>query len=87
MTDNFSSYSNSLDAPASGAFAITPDDAADITEVTRALYVGGAGDIAVKMKSGQSVSLVGVTAGAVLPMRVVRVLATGTTASDIVGLV
>ena len=87
MTDNFSSYSSGLDAPASGAVAVTPDDATDLGEVTRALYVGVAGDIAVVMKSGQEVSFTGVAAGTILPLRIARVKATGTTAGNIVGLV
>lgn len=76
-----------LGAPAIGAFAITPDDDTDLTIVPRALYVGGAGDIVVNMfRDGTAITFVGVTAGTVLPIRVLRVKSTSTTATSILGL-
>ena len=76
-----------IENPAVDAFAITPSDTADVKEVTRAIYVGGDSDIAVVMKSGASVTLHSVVAGTMIPIRVSRVLATGTTATNLVGLV
>ena len=73
----------SVTAPAGDAFAITPHDT-DVFRAT-ALYVGGSGDLSVVMESGTTVTFVGVSAG-ILPIRVRSVRATGTTATDIVGL-
>lgn len=87
MSDKFGTYSTGLSSPAVGAFSISPNDAQDLLQVTRAIYVGVSGDISVVMKSGEAVSFIGVGAGAVLPLRVARVNATGTSASNIVGLV
>jgi hypothetical protein len=86
-TDRFGTHTRGLTAPASGAFAITPSDAAELTETARAIYVGGAGTIALVTKDGTTVSFVGLSAGTVLPVSTVRVLATGTTATSLVGLV
>ena len=55
--------------------------------VTRAIYVGSGGTLAVRLLSGQTVTFAGVSAGSILPPRADRVLATGTTAGSIVGLV
>ena len=87
MTDRFASRAQSLEGPANHGFAVTPSDAAPFAETCRALYVGGAGDIALTTASGASLSFVGLGAGTVLPVRASAVLATGTTASNIVALV
>ncbi len=50
------------------------------------LYVGGAGDLKVKTAGGDEVTLVGVTAGSFVPVQVIRVFSTGTTATNIVAL-
>lgn len=72
---------------ATGAFAVTPNDSTDLTTPARALYVGGAGNIAlVCTRGGPTVSFVGVAAGTVLPVFTYRVLATGTSATNIVAL-
>lgn len=84
--DNFKDWKRSIDSVSGAAFAVTPSDSADIN-ATRALYIGAAGDVAVVMADDASeVTFVGVTAGAILPVRVSRVKATGTTATSIVGL-
>lgn len=87
MTDRFAHVAASIDGPASHAFAVTPDDNTDFEETTRALYCGAGGDIALRMLSGSDVTLVNVPEGSVVPVRAVRVLATGTSATLIVGLV
>lgn len=86
MTDDFSTHSETLTAPAASAETITPSDAQDLAFVTRALYVGQGGDLAVELKSGDTAVLRNMQASVIYPLRVVRVLATGTTATDIVGL-
>jgi hypothetical protein len=80
---DLSNKSNNVVDPGSNAAAVTPNDSTDLTYTTRALFVGGAGNIAVTMAGGQSVTFTGVTAGALLPIRVTRVLSTGTTATTI----
>lgn len=82
--DDFATLSASPEGPIQHALAVTPSDGTDLPHVTRALYVGGAGDVAAVLKDGTSVTFVGMGAGW-HPVRVARVLATGTTASDIVG--
>jgi hypothetical protein len=86
MPDAFSGHHAALDAPASHGFAVTPNDATDLAVVTRALYVGTGGSIAATMLSGETVTFAHVPDGAILPVRLLRVRATGTTALDIVGL-
>lgn len=75
--------------PATKAVAVTPSDSTDLTTYAKAIYVGGAGNIAVIMKYNSAdtgVTFNGVTAGTVLPIQVRRVLATGTTATNIIAL-
>ncbi len=92
-TDKFELNTPGLTSPASIGFAITPDDATDLALVTRAIHVGGGGDIAVVFREGDgaggfaAVTLKAVPSGSMLPIRVKQVMATGTTATDIVGVV
>jgi hypothetical protein len=85
-TDDFSAFQVGLRDPGVHAATVTPDDNTDLGHVTRALYVGGAGAVAVIMNGGESVTFSGVTAGTFLPLRVNRVKATGTTATNIVAI-
>ena len=85
MTDTFRSHGRSLTSPPEEAVAIVPDDGAELACVTRAVYVGGGGDLRVRMLGGAEVTLAAVPGGAMLPLRVTRVLAAGTTATDLVG--
>ncbi len=72
---------------AAHAFAITPNDGADLTHETRAIYVGGAGDVNLVTAGGETVLFKALSAGTVLPIRATRVLATSTTAAmNLVGL-
>lgn len=64
--------------PAVYAVAITPSATDDLPVVSRAIYVGGTGDVTVIMKGGGSVTFSAVPAGAILPIRATRVLATST---------
>lgn len=79
------SITRSPSDPASDAFPVTPSDAAVI--LTRALYVGVTGNVTVTTVSGLDVQFTAVPAGTILPVRCKKVKATGTTATDIVGLV
>jgi hypothetical protein len=84
MSDSFKDHQPGLESPAGHAVAITPSDAVALSEATRAIYVGGAGALA--RGAGAVVTLAGVQAGQVYPLRLVQVLATGTTATGLVGL-
>lgn len=65
------------------AAAVTPSDSAFL-KATRGLWVGGAGNVNVDMAGdGETVLFAGVPAGTLLPIRVVRVRSTGTTATTI----
>lgn len=68
------------------AIAVTPSDSA-VLPITAALYVGGTGDLAVKMGTGVFVVFKGVPVG-VFPLAVTKVMASGsgTTATDIIAL-
>lgn len=69
------------------AFPIVPSDVDDIDAITRAVYVGSGGNMVVRMSgSGGNVTFRNIPSGALLPIRISRVLATGTTAADIIGL-
>lgn len=86
MSDRFANHAATIDGPAQHAFEITPDDVELLDEVTRGLYVGTGGDLAAIMATGATVSFTNIISGTVLPIRVQAILATGTTASGIVGL-
>lgn len=86
MADAFANHETSLDSPGHRAAAVTPNDSTDLTNAARALWVGGAGNLAVVTTGGDTVTLTAATAGSVVPVRVARVLSTGTTATAIVAL-
>lgn len=73
-------------APAVDALAVTPNDGTDLANgVTRALYIGTAGDLSVVMVSGVTISFSNVPVG-ILPIAVTRVRSSGTSALGIVAL-
>lgn len=78
--------SSSSTYTARGLVVITPSDTVNLEGPARALYVGGAGNISLKPLDGAAVTLVGVPAGTLLPISVTRVNVTGTTATNLVGL-
>ena len=54
--------------------------------VTRAIYIGGGGNVEVVMADGQTVVFTAAIAGSVLPIQVSQVLATNTTATLLLAL-
>lgn len=70
--------------PADNIAPVTPNDGTDLTAVTRALIVSVGGTLKVSLRDGSAVTVT-VPAG-VLPIRVARVWATGTTATGITAL-
>jgi len=86
MVDRFEGRAEHVNASAARGFAITPSDAADLFADTRAVYVGGAGNLAMVLISGDEITLQAIGAGSVLPIRARRIKSTGTTATHLVGL-
>ncbi len=67
--------------------AVTPSDTALLSDATHGLYVGGTGDVTVifaEDATNTPVTFKAVPVGAVLPVSVIRVMATNTTATNIV---
>lgn len=86
-TNQYSQSDPATQAPASSAFAITPDDDEEFAVVTRGIYVGGAGTVVAQLAGDSStVTFSNVPAGAVLPIRARKVVESST-ATNLVGLV
>lgn len=87
MADEFSYLADRPTDPARNASAVTPHDTNALANVTKGLYVGVTGNITCRLVDDSAdVVFTAVPAGAVLPIRVAYVRATGTTASNIVAL-
>lgn len=82
-------------APSTKPIAITKSDSTDLsTSGIRAIYVGTSGDLAVigvddatNSGAGTAVTFKSVPSGSIVPVTPKRVMSTGTTAADLVGLV
>ena len=84
--DGLLNHGRDAGGPARRAAAVTPSDTVDLTAYAKALYVGGAGNVrvlTVGAEDGDVVTFANHPVGW-LPMQVRRVLATGTTATQIV---
>lgn len=73
------------DLPADRHFAITPSNTTDLAITPRAIFVGGAGNVVIRDIAGVDVTYT-FPAGSVFSFRAVRILATGTTATNLVGI-
>jgi hypothetical protein len=80
MSDPFAGAASGLSGPATRHFAISPSNSADLAIRPRALVFQTDGDAVLRDEAGTDVTY-GRYAGDVLPVRAVRVLATGTTAT------
>ena len=84
MADNFRFEQSTLSSPAKKAFAVTPNDGADLSVVARAIYVGSSGDLVVILADDTStVTFSNIPVGW-HPIRAKRIYSTGTTAASIV---
>lgn len=72
-------------APAISVATITPADA-DLANDLRGFYVGGAGNVSVQCPDGSTATFIGVPVGQFIPVLCRRINATGTSATNIVGL-
>jgi len=77
--------SSNATIPAHSAVAITPSDSTSIP-VTRAIYVGVTGNIAVKMAEDENTLTFANVPVGILPIQVSQVLSTGTTATTMIAL-
>ena len=67
--------------------AVTPNDTTSYgLDYLDALYIGGAGNVAVVTAGGTTLTFVGAVAGSIIPVQCQKVMATNTTATSIVGL-
>lgn len=82
--DPYSPYTHGANAPALASFPVAPSDADDLPTMIRAVTIGGAGTIAWVSQSGVASVTAALPAGT-YAIRAARILATGTTATDITG--
>lgn len=79
-----------LTRPGASTVAVTASNTVDITQLNgeypRALWVGGAGNVAVVTPDGVANTITGVPAGTLLPIQVRRVNSTSTTATSMVAI-
>ncbi len=72
--------------PGYDGFAVTKSDTTIFAVPTRAIWVGGTGDLTVTMQGGTVLTFTAVPAGTWLDLCTTKVMSTGTTATLIVGL-
>lgn len=82
--DTFSSNTTGLTSPATKHFNITPHDTNELATKPRGIYVGVAGDVVLTDEAGTDCTYK--NASGVLPVRAVKVKATGTTATNLIGI-
>ena len=79
----------------SNAAVVVPSDTSDIPSLSTSpeqrnngcvLYVGGTGDVRVLTAGGNDVKFAGIATGTFMPVQVLRVYTTGTTATNIIAL-
>lgn len=86
MLDAYSDHQTGLTSPAVHAETIVPSDTFNLARTTRAVYVGQTGDVRAITSAGDMVTFSNMQGGSVYPIRVQRILQTGTTATGLVGL-
>jgi hypothetical protein len=82
--DNFNNYNKGLDSPFDNGADVTPHDTNELAFVPRGVYIGGgSGALAVEWKNGTTTVLSGLITGQIYWIRPRRILATGTSATNI----
>lgn len=80
------SMGDSLITPSRAPYAIVPDDANDLSKEVKGIYVGTGGDVAlIGVGTDTAVTYKNLPDASYIAVRASRVLATGTTAADLVG--
>jgi hypothetical protein len=81
--DPFINSQGGLQSPVRSSFAITPSDTTELPFVTRAVYVGSAGNLTARLADDTaSATFNGLPPGTVLPLRVRQIFATGNHGGD-----
>lgn len=88
MADPYNNFLDTVTAPARDAAAVTTHNTNPLPGgVCKALYIGGAGNVACRLVDSESdVTFTGIAAGTILPVRATHVRTTSTTATAIVAL-
>jgi hypothetical protein len=85
--DTFQQQPETEWSPATSSVSVTPSDENELAYLTRGLYVGVGGNVALKLRDDSAaVVFVGVAEGTILPLQVKQVMATDTTATNIIAL-
>lgn len=82
--DDFAARTVQLADPPMNAAAVTPHDTNELSKVTRCIYVGSDGDIALTTAAGNAVTFAGAKAGTQISVRAKIIKSTGTTATGII---
>lgn len=86
--DSFASKGASIESAALGAFAITPSDGTDLTTPIRAITINVAGTVSFVSTRGETAGVTQTTStlpAGTYAIFASRILATGTTATEITG--
>lgn len=86
---NFEHSQSALEQPAKHLVSISPNDSTDLSQPVRGIYVGGGGDlvlVAINDADGATQTLTAIPQGTFVPVITKRVMATNTTASQLIGL-
>lgn len=90
MADKFATYQDVPDQPARNAVGVTLNDSTPLTDVPKAIFIGGAGATGTLVCRGvddtADVTFVGLAAGSILPFRAVLLKATGSTVTNVLAL-
>ncbi|MGN0933330.1 spike base protein, RCAP_Rcc01079 family [Falsigemmobacter intermedius] len=86
MSDPFKSHALGPAGPAIGGFAVTPSDSNDLTQMVRAISIGGEGGTLsfISSRDGQTYTTGELLPGT-YPLFARRIRATGTTATGLTG--
>lgn len=84
---NFAKNNQDVQTPDYDGYAVTADDSNDLPNgPCKAIYVTGAGNVAVNLVGGGTATLTSMVAGQILPISVSRIKSTSTTATGIFAL-
>ena len=87
MTDKFERYDTVLDSPGKSAFNVTPNNSANLTYVSRGIYIGTTGNInCIFVGDSANTLLANLPTGGFYSFRIAKIWATGTTADNIVAI-
>jgi hypothetical protein len=84
MTDKYSDVDSVMSSARKG-FAITPNDSTEIALTAKAVWVGGAGNLVVRLEDDSAdITISGIAAGTLLPIRP-KFIKTTSTATLLIG--